>query len=142
MHCIQITSMRRCIVSAVIALVALTNVVEGKKYSLAADPSVPAARGQVDVGRDKNGNTKVEVEVEHLALPENLTPPRTAYVVWFQERGGEPVNQGALKPNKKLKATFKSVTPLKSFDVFVTAESDASTKAPGGSEVMRAAIQP
>ena len=113
-----------------------------KKYPLTADPSVPAARGQVDVGRDKNGNTKVEVEVEHLAMPENLTPPKAAYVVWFQERGSEPLSQGALKPNKKLKATFKGVTPMKSFDVFVTAETDAMVKAPSGTEVVRASVQP
>jgi hypothetical protein len=134
--------MNACIVSLVIGLIALTPVAIAKKYPLTADKSVPAARGQVDIGRDKNGNTKVEVQVEHLAAPENLTPPRTAYVVWFQERGSEPLNQGALKPNKSLKATFKSITPLKSFDVFVTAEADANTKAPSGAEILRASVQP
>jgi hypothetical protein len=134
--------MNRCIVWIAVGLLGLTSVATGKKYPLAADPSVPAARGQVDVGRDKNGNTRVEIEVEHLALPENLTPPRTAYVVWFQERGSEPLNQGTLKPNKKLKATFKSVTPLKSFEVFITAESDPTAKAAAGSEVLRASVQP
>lgn len=113
-----------------------------KKFPLTADKSVPAARGQVDVGHDKNGNTKVEVEVEHLAMPESLTPPKTVYIVWFQERGSEPLSQGALKPNKNLKATFKGVTPMKSFDVLVTAESDASSKAPSGVEVLRASVQP
>src|SRR5687768_15858831 len=122
--------MKRCIVSVAIGLMLLTTVAMAKKYPLTADKSVPAARGHADVGRDKNGNTKVEIEVEHLAAPENLTPPRTAYVVWFQERGSDPLNQGALKPNKNLKASFKSITPLKSFDVFVTAEADASTKSP------------
>lgn len=120
----------------------LTGVASAKKYPLTADKSVPAARGQVDVGHDKNGNTKVEITVEHLAPPENLTPPRTAYVVWIQERGAEPRNQGSLRPNKNLKATFKSVTPLKSFDVFVSAESDLNAKAPSGTEVLRASIQP
>jgi hypothetical protein len=134
--------MKRCIASLAIGLLALTSVATAKKYPLTADKSVPAARGQVDVGRDKNGNTRVEIEVEHLAAPENLTPPRTAYVVWFQERGSEPLNQGALKPNKSLKANFKSITPLKSFDVFVSAESDPNTKSPSGSEVLRASVQP
>ena len=82
------------------------------------------------MGHDKNGNTKVEVKVEHLATPENLTPPRTAYVVWFKERDAEPLNQGLLKPGKDLKATFRSVTPLKTFDVVITAESDPNTKRP------------
>jgi hypothetical protein len=134
--------MKRCIVSMAIALMAVTSVATAKKYPLTADKSVPAARGQVDVGRDKNGNTKVEIEVEHLAAPENLTPPRSAYVVWFQERGSEPLNQGALKPNKSLKATFKGTTPLKNFDVIVSAESDPNTKTPSGSEILRASVQP
>lgn len=79
--------------------------------------------------------------MEH-ALPESLTPPKTVYLVWFQERGSEPLNQGALKPDNKLKGTFRGVTPMKSFDLLVTAESDASAKAPSGVQVLRASIQP
>jgi hypothetical protein len=133
--------MNRIAVSIVAGLL-LAAVASAKKYPLTADKSVPAAQGQVDVGRDKNGNTKVELEVEHLAAPENLTPPRSAYVVWFQERGGEASNQGSLKPGKNLKGSFKSVTQMKSFDVIITAESDAGVKTPSGSEVMRAVVQP
>lgn len=134
--------MKMGIVSMIVGLSIVTGVATAKKYPLTADKSVPGARGHVDVGRDKNGNTKVEIKVEHLANPENLTPPRTTYVVWFQERGSEPLNQGLLKPNNNLKATFRSVTALKSFDVFLTAESDPNAKSPSGSEVLRASVQP
>src|SRR4051794_9868786 len=133
--------MNRIAVSIVAGLL-LAAVASAKKYPLTADKSVPAAQGQVDVGRDKNGNTKVELEVEHLAAPENLTPSRAVYVVWFQERGSEAVNQGALRPNKGLKAKFESITPLKNFDVLVTAESDVNTKSPSGPELLRATVQP
>jgi hypothetical protein len=44
--------------------------------------------------------------------------------------------------DKNLKATFETVTPLKSFDVFVTAEQDFRVKSPSGPEVLRATIQP
>ena len=134
--------MKPYVVLALVGLTVLTTVGSAKKFPLTAAASVPAARGEVDVGRDKNGNTKVELKVEHLAAPENLTPPKAAYVVWFQERGAEPLNQGLLKPGGDLKATFRSVAPLKTFDVLVTAESDPNTKSPGGSEVMRASVQP
>lgn len=130
------------VVSILTGLLLAAGLASAKKYPLTADKSVPAARGQVDVGHDKNGNTKVEIEVEHLATPENLTPPKNAYVVWFQERGGEAQNQGSLKPGKDLKGNFKSVTQLKSFDVIVTAESDPATKSPAGAEVMRGVVQP
>ena len=134
--------MNRSIAWVTIGVLALTSAATAKKYQLTADKAVPAARGHVDVGRDKNGNTKVEIEVQHLAPPENLSPPKTVYVVWFQERGSEPLNQGTLKPDKKLKAKFKSVTPLKSFDVFVTAESDPTSKVAAGSEILRTGVQP
>jgi hypothetical protein len=114
-----------------------------KKFPITAAAVVPSAQGEVETGRDDNGNTTVELKVEHLAQPENLTPPRTAYVVWFQERGGSnPTMQGQLRPDKKLKARFRTVTPMKNFDMIVTAESDANATSPGGIEVLRATVQP
>ena len=112
-----------------------------KKYPMTASSTVPAARGQVDIDKDKNGNTRVNVSVEHLANPQNLTPPATVYVVWLQDRGGNPENQGQLKVDKNLKASFETVTASKGFDLFVTGERDYGAKAPSGPEVLRAAIQ-
>ena len=102
----------------------------GKRFPLTATSAVPAARGKVDIGKDSNGNTKVKMEAEHLAEPGKLSPPRTEYVVWFQEKGGEAQTQGRLRIDKNLKGSFETSTPLKNFDVFVTAESDPSTKQP------------
>jgi hypothetical protein len=103
---------------------------------------VPGARAEVAIGKDKNGNTRLKMTVQHLANLENLTPRASAYVVWLQERGGNSENRGQLKVNKNLKAIFVTVTPLKSFDVFVTAEQDPRTDGPSGQEVLRATIQP
>jgi len=113
-----------------------------KKYPMTADPAVPGARAEVAIGKDKNGNTKLDMKVQGLANLENLTPRASAYVVWFQERGGNSENQGQLKVDKNLNAAFKTATPLKSFDVFVTAEQDPRVKRPNGQEVLRATIQP
>ena len=44
--------------------------------------------------------------------------------------------------DKNLNASFETVTPLKNFDVFVTAEQDFRVKSPSGQEVLRATIQP
>ena len=51
-------------------------VANAKKFPLAAAPSVPAARGDVDIDHDKNGNTRFKIRVQHLATPGALTPPR------------------------------------------------------------------
>src|ERR1022692_5017962 len=68
-----------------------------KKYPMTAASIVPGARAEVEIGKDKNGNTKLKMTVQHLANLENLTPRASAYVVWFQERGGNSENQGQLK---------------------------------------------
>jgi hypothetical protein len=113
-----------------------------KKYPMTAASIVPGARAEVVISKDKNGNTRLKMRVQHLAHLENLTPSAAAYVVWLQERGGNSENKGQLKMDKNLKATFETVTPLKSFDVFVTAEQDFRAKDPSGPEVLKATIQP
>jgi hypothetical protein len=113
-----------------------------KKYPMTAASIVPGARAEVAIDKDKNGNTKLNMTVQGLANLENLTPRASAYVVWLQERGGNAANQGQLKMDKNLKATFKAETPFKSFEVFVTAEQDPRITSPSGAEVLRATIQP
>ena len=113
-----------------------------KKYPMTAASAVPGARAEIEIGKDKNGNTKLKMTVQHLANLENLTPRASAYVVWLRERGGDAQNQGQLKVDKNLQATFETVTPFKSFEVFVTAEQDGRGTGPNGPEVLKATIQP
>jgi len=127
-----------CLTLALVSTVAYA----AKKYPMTAASIVPGARAEVAISKDKNGNTRLKMTVQHLANLENLTPRASAYVVWLQERSGNPENQGQLKMDKNLKAAFETVTPFKSFDVFVTAEQDFRTKGPSGPEVLRATIQP
>lgn len=112
-----------------------------KKFPMTATSIVPAARGEVNIDKDKNGNTRVNMKVEHLANPENLTPPAVAYVVWLQDKGGSPKNQGQLKVDKNLTANFRTVTQSKDFDLFVTGERDASATTPSEQLVLRTTIQ-
>src|ERR1017187_5423024 len=115
-----------CLTFALLCTVAYA----AKKYPMTAASIVPGARAEVAISKDKNGNTRLKMTVQHLANLENLTPRAAAYVVWLRERGGNPENQGQLKMDKNLKATFESGTPLKGFDVFVTAEQDLREKDP------------
>jgi hypothetical protein len=108
-----------------------------KKVDLTPATSVPAAMGHAEITHDKNGNTLVDLKVHHLAKPENLTPPASAYVVWFQPAGQPPQNQGVLRVDSDLNGEFKTTTPLKNFDIFVTAEPGPTVTAPTGSEIMR-----
>ena len=121
---------------------AMTVVSYAKDFTFTASTLVPAARGHVEFNEEKGGNNKVKIKAEHMAPPSNLTPPRTAYVVWFQERdGSSPAIQGVLKGDKNLKAEFDTTTPWKNFTVLVTAETETSPASPSGPEVLRATVQ-
>jgi hypothetical protein len=132
-----------CIVLALVSLCTIvgTSKAASKKHPLTASAIVPGARGYVEVGKDKNDNDRVKMVVEHLANPQNLTPPAAVYVVWFQDMGGTPQNKGQLKVDKNLKASFESVTSSKSFMLFVTGERDSSVTVPSSTEVFRLMIQ-
>lgn len=112
-----------------------------RKYPLTATPVVPGAKGFVDVGKDKNGNTEVHLKVEFLPKPSSLTPPAETYIVWFRQQGSEPEAQGQLKVEDNLRGEFKTTTNWKNFDVVVTAEKERVPKVPTGPEVLRATVQ-
>lgn len=114
---------------------------QAKTFALTATKLVPAAAGQVNTTADKNNNTDVTIKTEHLAEPGMLTPPAASYVIWFQEQGAQPSNQGQLKIGKSLKGEFKTTTRLQNFDVFITAEPDPLTKTPTGETVLKTEVK-
>lgn len=130
--------MPKVAVLVVICLGLLPYVLLAKAFKLQSSSIVPGASGQVKTGKDKNGNTKFTVEVKHLVDPSGLTPPRSTYIVWIQQTGSSPESQGVLKVNKNLEGKFESSTPNKAFDLWITAEGDATVKSPSGPEVLRA----
>jgi hypothetical protein len=112
-----------------------------KTYHLAGTKIDPSAMGAVDLTHDKNGNTIVNVRVEHLAKPTMLTPAASMYIVWFQQPGSDPENQGQLVVGNDLKGQLRTTTPLHNFDVFVTAESDPTVKTPSDQVLLHTTVQ-
>jgi len=123
------------------ALLFVATALSAKTFPLTAGQSVPAASGKIETGKDKNGNIEVTVKTEHLAKPGMLTPAATVYVVWFKEQGGEPTNEGQYKVENSLKGEFKTTTRLHNFEVFITAETDSTTKVPSDQVVLKADVQ-
>lgn len=134
--------MKRPVLSLILGLLFVVSFAQAKDFPLTASPSVPAAKGKVSVDKDKNGNRKVKIEVQHLAKPSALTPAQTDYIVWIQARGKDPENQGRLRVNDKLDGDLETTTPYEAFDIFVTGEDHPNTTAPSGPEVLRGTIQP
>jgi len=89
---------------------------------MVSSPDIPAAEGVVRATSGANGNTRLHIFVRHLAKPEKVRPDATTYVVWVQPAGGLPQNMGALKVDEDLRGSLETITPLKSFDVFITLE--------------------
>jgi hypothetical protein len=112
-----------------------------EKFHLNPAGIVPAATGQVDVNRDNNGNTRMDVKVDHLALPASLSPSKTTYVVWAQGANTPPENLGELKVGDHLKGELKTTTAQRDFELLVTAENNPRTSTPTGPVVLQANIR-
>ena len=59
----------------------------GREDRLSNRGLAPAAAGVIVSSNDNNGNTAIDIKVEHMASPQALTPARHYYVVWIQPRG-------------------------------------------------------
>jgi hypothetical protein len=103
--------------------------------------TVPAAEGTVKVAAEKDGNTKVKLQVKHLALPSAAFDESSTYVVWLKpDDGGAPQNVGVLFVDKNLKGNLETRTGLKEFEVMVTAEHTSEAVTPSERVVMNAKV--
>lgn len=126
----------------VAAFVGLLSACAGTTVKLAGSPQVPAAEGTVAIKSGENNNTRLKIDVHHLAPPERVSPGATALVVWASPMaaGGTPQNIGALRVNDKLDGELDTVTPLREFELLITAESFATVQAPSGPRLLSAHI--
>jgi hypothetical protein len=109
---------------------------------MVASLDVPAAQGTVKATSTDNNNTAIEVEVHHLAPPERVQPGATTYVVWARATGQDTYqNLGALRVDENLRGTLKTITPLRSFDVMITAEAGPTVMTPTSRRLLSASIE-
>jgi hypothetical protein len=94
----------------------------------------------VKISPQKDGNTNVKVEVQHLAPAALVNPEASTYVVWLRPTAGFPQNLGVLKVNDKSKGELTTKTAFKSFDVMVTAETNPSATVPSNDRIMTASV--
>lgn len=127
----------------VVSLLAIWPWSSTKEYRMTSGSNVPAATGIVKVKTDKdNGNTELDIKVDHLAHPSSLNPPANAYLVWVRPNAGAPVKQGAIRVNNDLKGELKVVTVAKDFDLFITAEQSESASMPSQVQVLHTRVSP
>jgi hypothetical protein len=123
-----------------VVLLALTNAscFGPRTIQLTASSEIPAAQSSAKVSTTDNGNTKIDLSVQHLALPGRVSPGSTVYVVWVRgdQSDARAQNLGALKVSSDLSGTLSAVTPLKSFELFVTPEPTQSVSEPSGRRML------
>jgi hypothetical protein len=110
---------------------------------MSADSRVPAAQGEVKAKDEDNGNTHLKVKVKHMAKPSAVEPMASTYVVWAQDNTntGNVQNLGALQVDDDLEGEIEAITPMKRFDVFITAEPVATAQYPTGTKTLWTTVE-
>lgn len=82
------------------------------------------------------------MQVKYLAPPEKVASGASTYVVWAKPMAAnaEPQNLGALTVDKERTGELRTLTPLKSFEVVVTAEASGKVMASSSVEVLKATV--
>lgn len=97
------------------------------KINFLTSDVVPAARGYVEIKKDKNKNNVISIHLTNLAEVNRLTPPRQTYVIWMMTTDEKMINIGQVKSfSKNLKASFQTVSSSIPAKIIITAEDDAS----------------
>jgi len=110
------------------------------RTALVGTPMVPAAVGDVKLSNDGNNNTKVKLEVKHLAPASSLSPPRSAYVVWTRTGNGNPEKQGVLQIGDNREGKIEFITPAQDFEVVVTAEDSPDVRYPSSTIALQSDV--
>lgn len=109
----------------------------GSGSNMNVSTAIPAAEGTVKFGKARNDNTRIDLTVKHLADPAKLTPPANNYVVWLRPDKDAPAqNIGALIVDKNLTGKLDTVTALRRFDLFITAEGSGQVQEPTGQPLL------
>jgi len=105
---------------------------------LKSSPDIPGAQSTAKVSMTGNGNTQIDLIVEHLASLERVDPGATVYVVWVRgnEAEAQSQNLGALKVDENEKGSISATTPLRSFNLYITAEASQLSAAPTGKTLL------
>lgn len=111
----------------------------GSKIQMQTSQTTPAAKATLNVARNaKNQTTELSMKVKHLAPAASLSTSKNDYVVWLKPANHALQKEGVLDVKSDRSAEFKTTTPYKHFELFVTAEDSPSVQAPHGTKVLSA----
>ncbi|MBI4460370.1 MAG: hypothetical protein HY648_09975 [Acidobacteria bacterium] len=103
-----------------------------KRIRLTALPQAQGGKATARVELTYDRNNTLEIRLENVPEPSQLNPQYTRYVLWV----GTPdrqhaVNAGQIRVDESKKAAINTLTPLRHFILFITAEAAGDVTAPG-----------
>ena len=112
-----------------------------KTVPFATSTVVPGAEGTVKVKKDKNENYLINVDIDNLAAPGDLTPSKHSYVAWMETKENGTKNIGQVNSergmfSKARKASLSTVSTFKPVRIYITAEDNGNIEIPGTQVVM------
>ena len=97
--------------------------------------TLPLARGgeatvRVELTYDRNNTLRIQLS--NVADPSVLNPAYTRYVLWVATPDRQTiVNAGQIRVDENRRAEMQTLTPLREFVLFITAEARGDVTAPG-----------
>lgn len=103
---------------------------------------VPSAQGEVTTRKEGIGNTRVTLNVKHLAPAGKVVEGANNYVVWVKAIGATKfTNIGALKVDKNLQGSYTTTIPQSAFRIMVTPEASVAAVVPTGPVIFEDIVQ-
>ena len=100
-------------------------------YALVGSAYVPAANGEINVGKIDGKEILITVTLDDLVAPERIELDLTHYIVWFVPVGELPMRQRALDYDAEAQVGRASIpTSLREFEVQITAENSETPNQP------------
>ncbi len=114
----------------------------GGTIALEGTQRAPGADGTVDLG-EVEGNVMARVEVRHLPPPSRVGQGLTCYVLWLRAPdGSRQSNAGVMQYDEGDRVgRVTGITPMRVFEVLITAERAANSASPGPDVVFQRRVQ-
>ncbi|MCG8558082.1 MAG: hypothetical protein MJD61_22760 [Proteobacteria bacterium] len=107
------------------------------EYQVLGSAKAAGADGIVEVEELEGGNVLATIHLEHLPPPGRIAEGASVYVVWFTGQGQQPIKAGTLAYDDDARTGHLVATsPLKAFEVKVTAENNAAVATPSEAVVV------
>ena len=103
-----------------------------RQIRLATLPLALGGEATVRVELTYDRNNTLRIQLSNVADPSVLNPAYTRYVLWVATPDRQTiVNAGQIRVDENRRAEMQTLTPLREFVLFITAEARGDVTAPG-----------